>query len=114
VDRQHPTHVLGFVRNMHELMAVSSLVISKPGGLTSSEMLAMGKPMMIVNPIPGQEAANADFLLERGVAVKVNSMDDVPSRVHKLLTSDRLAEMSRAAQLIGRPDAAAAVCRAAL
>src|SRR5439155_10276385 len=43
-DRQHPTHVMGFAANMHELMAVSDLVISKPGGLTSSETLAMGRP----------------------------------------------------------------------
>src|SRR5262249_11197502 len=69
-DRRHPTHVLGFASNMHELMAVADLVISKPGGLTSSEALAMGKPLMILNPIPGQEAANSDFLVERGAAAE--------------------------------------------
>lgn len=114
LDRKHPTHVLGFAGNMQELMAVSSLIITKPGGLTSSETLAMAKPMLIVNPIPGQEAANADFLLEKGVAVKVNSLDDVASRVHKLLTSDKLHAMADAARSIGRPDAAGAVCRATL
>ena len=69
VDRRHPTHVLGFSTNMHELMAVSDLVISKPGGLTSSEALAIGKPLFILNPIPGQEAANSDFLLEHGLII---------------------------------------------
>jgi len=72
-DRKHPTHVLGFASNMHELMAVSDLIITKPGGLTTSEVLAMGKPLMIVNPIPGQEAANSDFLLERGAASQSES-----------------------------------------
>ena len=63
VDRKHPTHVLGYASNMHELMAMADLIISKPGGLTSSEALAQGKPLLILNPIPGQEAANSDFLL---------------------------------------------------
>jgi processive 1,2-diacylglycerol beta-glucosyltransferase len=48
---------------MHELMAVSDLIITKPGGLTTSEVLAMGKPLMIVNPIPGQEAPIATSCL---------------------------------------------------
>jgi processive 1,2-diacylglycerol beta-glucosyltransferase len=69
-DRKHPTHVLGFSTNMHELMAVADLIITKPGGLTTSEALALGKPLFILNPIPGQEAANSDFLLEHGAAAK--------------------------------------------
>ena len=86
-DRKHPTHVLGFATNMHELMAVADLIITKPGGLTSSEALAMGKPLFILNPIPGQEAANSDFLLERGAAAKVNRVEDLPYRIEQLLGS---------------------------
>jgi processive 1,2-diacylglycerol beta-glucosyltransferase len=111
-DRKHPTHVLGFASNMHELMAVSDLVITKPGGLTSSESLALGKPLFILNPIPGQEAANSDFLLERGAAAKVNRVEDLPYRVEQLLGAKKLADMAKAAKGLGRPDAAAAVCRA--
>ena len=110
-DRQHPTHVMGFATNMHELMAVSDLVISKPGGLTSSEALAMGKPLMILNPIPGQEAANSDFLLEHGAAAKVNRVEDLPYRVEQLLASGKLLEMAKAAKALGRPAAAAAICK---
>src|SRR5439155_14460809 len=109
-DRRHPTHVLGFADNMHELMAVSDLVISKPGGLTSSEALAMGKPLFILNPIPGQEAANSDFLLERGAAAKVNRVEDLPYRLEQLLGSKKLVEMAKAAKGLGRPEAAAAIC----
>src|SRR6185369_15806480 len=76
-DRRHPTHVLGFVTNMHEWMAASDLIVTKPGGLTSAEAMALGKPMFILNPIPGQEAANSDFLLERGAAVKANCIEDL-------------------------------------
>lgn len=109
-DRKHPTHVLGYASNMHELMAVADLIITKPGGLTSSEALAMGKPLIIINPIPGQEAANSDFLLERGAAAKVNRLEDLPYRLEQLLGTKKLADLARAARALGRPNAAAAVC----
>src|SRR5262245_20498963 len=110
-DRKHPTHVLGFASNMHELMAVADLVITKPGGLTSSEALALGKPLLILNPIPGQEAANSDFLLERGAAAKVNRVEDLPYRIEQLLGTKKLSAMAKAARNLGRPDAAGEICR---
>ncbi|MBI2929185.1 MAG: glycosyltransferase [Verrucomicrobia bacterium] len=111
-DHRHPTRVLGFVANMHELMVVADLIVTKPGGLTSSEALALGKPLFILNPIPGQEAANSDFLLERGAAAKVNRVDDLAFRIAQLLGSPKLKEMARAAKVLGRPNAAADICRA--
>ena len=113
-DRKHPTHVLGFAKNMHELMAVADLIITKPGGLTSSEALAMGRPLFILNPIPGQEAANSDFLLEHGAAAKVNRVEDLPFRIEQLLGSKKLADMAKAAKALGRPHSAAAVCQEVL
>jgi processive 1,2-diacylglycerol beta-glucosyltransferase len=113
-NRKHPTHVLGYSTNMHELMAVADLIITKPGGLTTSEALALGKPLFILNPIPGQEAANSDFLLERGAAVKVNRVEDLPFRIEKLLGSKKLAEMAKAAKSLGRPQSATAVCQEVL
>jgi processive 1,2-diacylglycerol beta-glucosyltransferase len=112
--RKHPTHVLGFSTNMHELMAVADLILTKPGGLTSSEALAMGKPLFILNPIPGQEAANSDFLLERAAAAKVNRVEDLPFRIEQLLGSKKLAAMAKAAKALGRPQSAEAVCREVL
>jgi processive 1,2-diacylglycerol beta-glucosyltransferase len=108
---RHPTHVLGFVTNMHELMAVSDLVLTKPGGLTTSEALATGRPLLVLNPIPGQEAANSDFLLEHGAAAKVNCMEDLPFRLEKLLGSAKLAGMAKAAKALGQPKAALHVCQ---
>ncbi len=109
-DRKHPTYVLGYASNMHELMAVSDLLITKPGGLTSSEALAMGKPLFILNPIPGQEAANSDFLLERGAAAKVNRVEDLPYRLEQLLGTRKMADMAKAAFALGRPNAARSIC----
>jgi len=113
-DRKHPTRVLGFAANMHELMAVADLIISKPGGLTSSEALALGRPLLIIDPIPGQEAANSDFLLERGAAAKVNRVEDLPYRVNQLLGSKKLADMAKAARALGRAAAARQICEAVL
>ncbi len=113
-NRQHPTHVLGFATNMHELMTVADLIITKPGGLTTSEALALGRPLFILNPIPGQEAANSDFLLERGAAAKVNRVEDLPFRIEQLLGSKKLAAMAKSAKLLGRPHSAEAVCKEVL
>ena len=112
--QRHATQVLGFATNMHELMAASDLILTKPGGLTTSEALAMGKPLLILNPIPGQEAANSDFLLEQGAAVKVNCVEDLPFKITTLLDSKKLAQMARAARGLGQPRAAAEICRAAM
>jgi processive 1,2-diacylglycerol beta-glucosyltransferase len=113
-DRAHPTHVLGFVSNMPELMAVADVVISKPGGLTTSEALASALPMVVINPIPGQEAANSDFLLQAGAAIKVNRVEEMSQRVGQLLGSKKLAEMAKAARAVGQPTAARNVCEAVL
>jgi processive 1,2-diacylglycerol beta-glucosyltransferase len=114
IEHRHTTRVLGFVTNMHELMSVSDLILTKPGGLTTSEAMAVGRPLMILNPIPGQEAANSDFLLEKGAAVKVNCLEDLPFKLGQLLNSKKLAQMSRAARSLGKPRAAIAVCEETL
>lgn len=97
----------GFVDNMHELMAASDLAVTKCGGLTSSECLAMGLPMVIVRPIPGQEDRNADFLLENGVAVRANSNAHTIFKVKALMRDpERLERMSAAARAAAHPRAA--------
>ena len=113
-DRTHPTQVLGFTRNMHELMTVADLIITKPGGLTTSEAMAIGKPILVLNPIPGQESANSDFLLEHGAAVKINRTEDLGFRIQQLLGSKKLAEMARSAKGLGKPYAAHDICGAVL
>jgi processive 1,2-diacylglycerol beta-glucosyltransferase len=98
---------MGFANNMHELMAASDFVVSKSGGLTSSECLAMGLPMVIFNPIPGQEERNADYLLENGVALRAHSAAHLVYKVRRLLTdSALLARMKSATRQVARPRAA--------
>ena len=102
----------GFTHQVERLMACADVVITKPGGLTSSECLAMGLPMIVNAPIPGQEERNADFLLEQGVALK--AMDDVTLqyRVQYLLQNPaKLADMRDKARALGRSNAAQQVLK---
>lgn len=112
---RHLVHVLGFTDQIDELMAVADLVVSKPGGLTTSEVLARGAAMAIVNPIPGQEARNSDFLLENGAAIKINNTATLAFKVGALLRDPaRLARLKENARKLGRPDAALDVARRVL
>jgi len=107
VPDRHRTRVLGFTDKMDELMAVADLVVSKPGGLTTSETLARGAAMVIVNPIPGQESRNSDYLLENGAAIKVNNITTMAHKVTELLRDPiRLAQLKANAKRLGRPRAA--------
>ena len=115
VPGRHRAKVLGYTTEMDELMAVADLVVSKPGGLTSSEALARGAAMAIVNPIPGQESRNSDYLLENGAAIKINNVATLPHKLTRLLEDpERLARLKENARRLGRPQAAFDVARAAL
>jgi processive 1,2-diacylglycerol beta-glucosyltransferase len=100
-------HVLGFCDRMFELMQISDLFIGKPGGMTASEALASGLPMVIFSPIPGQEERNSDHLLEEGAAIKCNDLTTLPYKIDLLLDEpERLSSMRRNALRIARPAAA--------
>nr|WP_314629115.1 glycosyltransferase [uncultured Noviherbaspirillum sp.] len=97
----------GYTSHVAKLMACSDLAITKPGGLTVSECLAMGLPMILYRPIPGQEERNADYLLEQGVALKANDAATLEYRVIELLADpERLAAMRSRALGLGRANAA--------
>jgi processive 1,2-diacylglycerol beta-glucosyltransferase len=115
VPALHRVKVLGFTDQMDELMAVADIVVSKPGGLTTSEVLASGAAMAVVNPIPGQESRNSDFLLENGAAVKINNIATLAFKLTPLLRDpSRLARLKQNARRIGKPQAAFDVARRAL
>jgi len=112
---RHWLRVLGFTKQMDELMRAADLVVTKPGGLTTSEALACGAAMVVVNPIPGQESRNSDFLLENGAAVKINNVATLPLKLGQLLADPaRLARLKENARRLGRPRAAFDVARAVL
>lgn len=101
---------MGFTRTIERVMAASDLAVTKPGGLTTSECLAVGLPMIVISPIPGQEERNADYLLENGAALKACGASALAYRIKKLLHDpQRLRTLQENALSLGRPDAARAV-----
>jgi processive 1,2-diacylglycerol beta-glucosyltransferase len=104
---RHRTRIIGFTDQMDELMAAADLIVSKPGGLTTSEALARGVAMAIVNPIPGQESRNSDFLLENSAAIKVNNIATLAHKVTSLVRNrPRLKQLQANARALGKPRAA--------
>jgi len=106
----HPVKVVGFTTEMERWMAASDLLVGKAGGLTSSEALASGLVMVIVNPIPGQEERNSDHLLEEGVAIRCNNLPALAYKLDTLLSDKgRFDGMRQAVRRLARPNAAADV-----
>jgi len=104
----NPVWVFGFSREIHDLMGVSDLVITKAGGLTISEALAMELPMLLYRPIPGQETQNASFLVKSRVAVLARTRKQVIAHVERLFRDDhsRLQRMRQNTRLIRKLEAA--------
>jgi len=102
--------VLGYTPEMPELLRQADLFIGKPGGLSASECMAAGLPMVLVNPIPGQEVRNGDYLMEQGAAVRCNTPSTIGWKIDEVLREPgRLQRMQAAAKRIGRPTAASDV-----
>jgi len=110
-----PYKIFGFVNNVHELMRASDIMVTKPGGLSSSEALAANCPMMIINPIPGQEQRNSDYLLENGAATILHNISDGAYYVEKLLKDqDKLAYMIQQTRKLGHKNAAMDIAKAVM
>ena len=99
--------VFGFVDNMEEIMTAADLIFSKAGGLTVSECMAKGLPMVIHQVIPGQEEDNVSYLVSRGAALKAENVSEIITSVTRLLKEKKkLAAMQHAAVTIGKPRSA--------
>lgn len=104
---RHKVKVMGFTKEIDEMMQAADLVVTKPGGLTTSEVLARGAVMVIVNPIPGQESRNSDYLLESGAAIKANNIATLSFKLNAFLQDPARMEVLRAnVRKIGKPRAA--------
>lgn len=98
---------IGFTQDVDALMACADLVITKPGGLSTSECLVMGLPMVLINPIPGQEERNAAVLLQEGVAIRADDADALLYRIQQLLANEeKFNQMKIRARALAKPDAA--------
>ena len=113
----HPGRLLplGFTSTIERVMACADLAVSKPGGLTTAECLAVGLPMIVVSPIPGQEERNMHYLLEGGAAWQACDAAALAYRVQRLLGEPaKLQQMTANARRLGRPNAAREVLEVVL
>ncbi|MBP3360121.1 MAG: glycosyltransferase [Clostridia bacterium] len=100
-----PVRCLGFTVNVDEYMDAAEIIITKPGGLTTSEAMAKGLPLILMNPIPGQEERNMEFLVNSGVAMMISKTFPLESALYQFFEySWRREIMERAVSEIGKPD----------
>ena len=112
---KHPIRIRGYVKDAMAIMRRASLLIGKPGGLTSAEAMASGTPMLIIRPLPGQERGNTEMLVRHGAAIHLDRDRDLPAVVSSLLTNATLLDMMAArARALGKPDAAREIAEAVL
>jgi processive 1,2-diacylglycerol beta-glucosyltransferase len=103
---------LGWTENVADLMSAADLLVTKPGGLSTSEALAVGLPMVLTHPIPGPEQRHVRHLVQHGVALHAPSSEEIPQLVLPLLCSaEKRAQMARRAKEMARPDAAYTVAQ---
>lgn len=97
--------VLGYTNKVPELMSISDFVITKPGGLTSTECLAMCKPMIIINPIPGQEEQNSIYFTNNGTALRTYKNEPIEHVLDIAVNNKtRVNQMIEMCKIIGKPN----------
>lgn len=103
--------VYGFVDNVDVMMDASDLIITKPGGLTSSEFLSKKLPAVIMNPIRGQEDRNTEFLVNNGAAIMVTDTFPLDEALYEMLASPvRMDLLKKSVEFLGKPDSTKNVC----
>ncbi|GIP49918.1 processive diacylglycerol beta-glucosyltransferase [Paenibacillus sp. J53TS2] len=106
--RPHPdVHLIGYVKQVAELMRSSDCIVTKPGGITLSEALACQLPIFIYRPVPGQELNNARYLAQKGVACITRTPAELAQEIDALFGDEsRLTELRQKIENLRRPQAA--------
>lgn len=103
--------ILEFTNKVPELMSISKFVITKPGGLTITESLASRLPILIINPIPGQEEENAEFLEENGAGIWIKENSNIARHLKTLYRQPEiLPKMKEKAEELAKPHSTAEIC----
>ena len=111
-SREKDVRIFEFTDKVAEYMSIANLVVTKPGGLTSSESLVSHLPMVLINPIPGQEEENAEFLESKKVAKWIKKDDDINFILNILVNDETiLNNMRENTYLIAKPNATENICK---
>ena len=102
--------LLEYTDKVPELMYISTAIVTKPGGLTVSEALASKKPLILINPIPGQEEENAQFLVDNNVAILIKDSDNISRTIKYLFKADKIENMKKSIDILSKPDSTKYIC----
>ena len=114
-NKENSVKILEYTNQVPELMSISDLVVSKPGGLTTSESLVSNLPMIIINPIPGQEEENAEFLESHGVGIWIRkhvSHDEIFKEIFS--TPEKLQQMKENTSKLAKKHSTEDICKICL
>ena len=110
-NKKDSIKIIGYTNKVPELMSISDLVITKPGGLTTTESLASGLPIIVINPIPGQEEENAEFLEKQKIAIWIKKHDDAKQILTDLFNNPTLMKhMKIRARLFAKKNSTRDIC----
>jgi len=111
-NKEDKVKVLPYTDKVPQLMSISDLVITKPGGLTTTESLASGLPIIVINPIPGQEEENAEFLEKHGVGIWLKDNDNIEQKLSELFSNtEKMKEMRIRARLLAKKNSTRDICK---
>ncbi len=104
-------YTYGFVDNIDVMMDASDCIITKPGGLTTSELLAKKLPAILMNPIPGQEDRNMEFLVNSGAAIMATETFPVDEALYEIMNNHwRLELLEKSVENLGKPNSTKDLC----
>ncbi len=112
LNKKDSVKILEYTNQVPELMSISDLVVTKPGGLTTTESLASGLPIVVINPIPGQEEENASYLEKNKVAIWLKKDDNVEVILKDLFSNpEKMQEMKIRARLLAKKNSTKDICK---
>ena len=112
LDKHNFVKILDYTDKVPELMSISDLVVTKPGGLTTTESLASGLPIVVINPIPGQEEENAQYLENHKVAIWIKKDDNIEEILNSLFSNpSKMREMKIRARLLSKKNSTKDICK---
>ena len=107
--------ILSYTNQVPELMSVADLVITKPGGLTTTESLASGLPLIVIDPLPGQEEENAKFVEKNGAGIWIRKNDNIEKILLNIFNDTyKLQNMKIKARLIAKKNSTKDICETLL
>lgn len=111
LETKKKKYVYGYTKDVHIMMDACECIITKPGGLTVSESLVKGLPLILFNPIPGQEDRNLEFLINNGIAQFVTETYPVDDAIYQLFNNSwKLGTLNDGIKQIGKPNATKDLC----